>query len=99
MFSHKSNTPDKMKVKYLFPTLVKTIDLFKKQKGYNQFAITLQKKESSMFINKVLTRLFEKGYKVFSKHDSILCKECDLEAVKLLVMQVLDKEIVQPIPA
>jgi hypothetical protein len=91
--SYKARTKNKTKVKKLFPTLIKMIDLFKKQEGDNQFAIALQKAESSIFINKILTRLYRSGYKVFSKHDSILCKQSDLEAVKGLMMQVLDKEI------
>ena len=63
------------------------------RKGDNQFAIALQKKESSTFIDKILYKLFKSGFKVLSKHDSILCKKSDLEAVGAFIKQVLDKEI------
>lgn len=62
------------------------------KKGDNQFAITLQKKESDVFIDFILRGLYKSSYKVLSKHDSILCKQSDLEAVKTYMMEVLDYE-------
>ena len=63
------------------------------RKGDNQFAITLQKKESSTFIDKILVMLFKRGFKVLSKHDSILCRKSDLEAVEAIMRKVLDNEL------
>lgn len=107
---HNYRCTAKRQVKTIFPTLVRMIDLFKKEKreenrkvleemgladdkkGDNQFAITLQQKESAVFIDVILRGLYKSSYKVLSKHDSILCKESDLETVKTYMTEVLDYE-------
>ena len=50
--------------------------------GSAQLAITLQLIESSIFIDDILAQLLGMGVVVFSKHDSILCRESDLFFVK-----------------
>lgn len=58
--------------------------------GNAQLAVMLQSLESSLFIDTILNKLLEKGFKVLSKHDSILCKESDLNAVHATVKAELD---------
>jgi hypothetical protein len=60
------------------------------KKGNNFLPIYLQRVESSIFIDVILKDLLEKGYKVFSKHDSILCKEEDFIPVYDEVRNHLD---------
>ena len=90
---HNNHTTAKAKLRELFPNLVGMIDAYKKQNGNNQFAITLQKEESRLFIDIILPKLYKAGYKVLSKHDSILCKESDKEAVERLMREELDEAL------
>ena len=64
-----------------------------RQLGKASLAVTLQQIESVIFIDCILTRLLKMGYRVFSKHDSILCKESDVAAVEAVVREVLDVEL------
>lgn len=64
-----------------------------KDKGDASLAVTLQQIESAIFIDCILTRLLKSGYRVFSKHDSILCKESDVAAVEAIVREELNREL------
>jgi len=64
-----------------------------KDEGNAALAVTLQRIESAIFIDCILTRLLKSGYRVFTKHDSILCKESDVEAVTAIVREELDREL------
>ena len=64
-----------------------------KDEGNAALAVTLQRIESAIFIDCILTRLLKSGYRVFSKHDSILCKESDVEAVTAIVTEELNREL------
>lgn len=64
-----------------------------KDKGNAALAVTLQQLESAIFIDCILTRLLKSGYRVFTKHDSILCKESDVAAVEAIVREELDREL------
>ena len=64
-----------------------------KDEGNAALAVTLQRIESAIFIDCILTRLLKSGYRVFSKHDSILCKESDVEAVTAIVREELNREL------
>jgi hypothetical protein len=64
-----------------------------KDKGNAALAVILQQLESAIFIDCILTRLLKSGYRVFSKHDSILCKESDVEAVTAIVREELNREL------
>ncbi len=90
---HKNYTSSKNKLKELFPFVIYLIDEFKKEFGDNQFAIELQLIESHLFIDTILNTLLEQGYTVFSKHDSILCREMDLNRVEGVVRSILDRQI------
>ena len=64
-----------------------------KDEGNAALAVTLQRIESSIFIDCILTRLLKSGYRVFTKHDSILCKESDVAAVTAIVTEELNREL------
>ena len=64
-----------------------------KDEGNAALAVTLQRIESAIFIDCILTRLLKSGYRVFTKHDSILCKESDVAAVTAIVREELDREL------
>lgn len=88
--AHRYNPRPKQLLKAHYPSLVLFMNEFKKIAGNNQLAIMLQEIESAIFIDVILAQLLESGYRVFSKHDSILCKESDLDAVSKLVRAKLD---------
>jgi hypothetical protein len=91
--SYKFNGVGKQQLKLIFPTLIKLIDAYKKNNGSKSFAILLQKRESDIFIDRILHRLANKGYKVLSKHDSILCVASELKDVEMEVRTILDEEL------
>ena len=91
--SWKFNSEDKNKLRSLFPNLVKVIDAYKKEKGDNQFAIDLQRRESEIFIDHILYTLLKNGIMAVSKHDSILCPKSQQEAAEKIIREILDKEL------
>jgi hypothetical protein len=90
---HKYQGPGKLQLKKIFPTLISIIDAYKKNNGDKEFAILLQKRESDIFIDRILHRLANKGYKVLSKHDSILCVASELKEVEMEARTILDEEL------
>ena len=90
---YKYQGPGKLQLKKIFPTLISIIDAYKKNNGDNEFAILLQKRESYIFIDRILHHLANKGYKVLSKHDSILCVASKLKDVEMEVRTILDEEL------
>lgn len=93
--SYKYHGAGKLQIQKIFPTLVRMIDRFKEINGSNQFAIKLQLRESQIFIDRIMPRLIERGYKVLSKHDSILCIIDDRKGVEGEIRAILDQEIGQ----
>lgn len=84
MFSSwKNNSKSKTILKRNFPTVIAWIDKFKRVNGYKEFAIMLQRFESDLFIDKLLSNLHRKGLLVFTKHDSVICGIQDVETVKV----------------
>lgn len=63
------------------------------QLGNAELAVYLQTVESYIFIDRILTRLLQSGYRVFSKHDSILCKVSDFQDVYSIVKDELSELI------
>lgn len=61
-----------------------------RRRGNASLAVMLQTIESGLFIEGLLTKLLRAGYRVFTKHDSVLCKESDLKAVEAIVRSELD---------
>jgi hypothetical protein len=89
--SHKNTSTRKTDLKKILPVLIEIIDTFKKEKGDNQFAILLQKFESEVFIDRIYSKLANLGFKALTKHDSLLCKESDVEAVEAFIRAELDQ--------
>jgi hypothetical protein len=82
MFSSRRNSSVfKKKIKELFPSVVEWIDNYKKEHGDNEFSIMLQRIESELFIDKVLKRLKKLKYFCLTKHDSLIIKRSDYEAI------------------
>lgn len=79
--SRKNNTPEKLKLKDLFPNVIAIIDSFKKTYGDNKFSIFLQKVESNLFIDCLLAMIRDNVGFCLSKHDSIIVREEDVEEV------------------
>lgn len=89
--SRKNNTSGKMKIKNLFPNVVKWIDDFKKENEDNTFAIMLQLKESAIFIDGILRLIKTKKIFCLTKHDSLIVKENDMDMVLTMVQEFFDK--------
>lgn len=53
--------------------------------GNNHLSIMLQRVESEIFVDDILGELCSQGYRVLTKHDSILVKESELSEVRELV--------------
>lgn len=85
--SHKNRSENIMKLRKLFPTVMKWIDEYKKKHGDNQFAILLQKEESKIFIDGLLPRIKQHRYLCFTKHDSIIYKEENHEHILQITQQ------------
>ena len=58
--------------------------------GNASFAILLQQTESLIFIDEILAKCHKKGLKALSKHDSIVCRQCDKHKVTAVVCKVLN---------
>ena len=61
-----------------------------RDQGNAALAVALQNIESVIFIDNILGDLLGRGFRVFSKHDSILCKQSDRDAVLSIVREHLD---------
>ena len=58
--------------------------------GNASLAVFLQRIESGIFVDRILVDLLRRGYRVLSKHDSILCKPSELPEVLAFVRAHLD---------
>ena len=61
-----------------------------RKEGNASFAILLQQVESLIFIDEILARCHKAGIKALSKHDSIVCRQCDKHKVTKIVCKVLN---------
>jgi len=89
LFSKETNnSPEKGNLRKVFPSVVEKIDQYKKDNGYNEFSIMLQKRESEIFIDNIWTTIKSKGMFCITKHDCIIIKATDRERViKILTSQ------------
>lgn len=62
-----------------------------RDKGNAAFAVMLQQVESVVFVDKILADCHDRGLKVLSKHDSIVCRQCDKRMVTALILRTLNK--------
>ena len=58
--------------------------------GSALFCICHQKIESFLFIDNILDYLLEEQYDVLPKHDSIICKQSEIDAVEAEMILILD---------
>lgn len=81
------NTPFRYKneLKLLFPSVTSDINKIKKEKGYKNFSIDLQKRESEIFIDNLWTQIKKTKKFCLTKHDSLIVKKEDLEDVMEII--------------
>jgi hypothetical protein len=89
--SRRNNSAYKKKIKELFPSVVGWIDDYKKAYGDNEFSVMLQKVESDLFIDNILKRLKKLKYFCLTKHDSLIIKRRDYEAILAIVKEEFSK--------
>jgi len=78
-------------LKQLFPDVFEWINQFKMDNGcHKKMAIMLQKLESEIFIKHIYKTLNDEKYTVFTKHDSIVCKQSQMEEIKDRVESILN---------
>lgn len=58
--------------RHLYPTVISIINDFKEKKGYNQFAIGLQRVEAEIFIDNIWKLAKKVGINCFTRHDSLV---------------------------
>ncbi|MFT6807740.1 MAG: hypothetical protein ACJA01_000962, partial [Saprospiraceae bacterium] len=96
--SHRYQPEEKQIMRKYFPSIISIIDNYKKKaseilddpkKGSASFAILLQQTESLIFIDEILAKCHKAGLKALSKHDSIVCRQCDKHKVTKVICKVL----------
>ena len=86
MFSKEGLASElKTKLKTIFPNVVKTVDEYKKVNGYKTFSVMLQKRESEIFIDGLWKTIKKKKIFCTPKHDCLIVKEKDTEAVEEII--------------
>jgi hypothetical protein len=88
--SEKNKSDNKKKIAHLFPSVVKWIDDYKKENGYENFAIMLQLEESRMFIDDIYHALKDRELFCLTKHDSIIVKKENEEEVETFLKEYFD---------
>jgi hypothetical protein len=88
--SYLLRNPLKKKIKDIFPSVINWIDQYKKTNGDREFSIMLQKIESDIFIDKMYHQIKKKGLLCFTKHDSLIVKEENVQDVLNIVEEVLE---------
>lgn len=88
---YRNRDSNLVKFKKLFPTVMEWIDTFKKENGSKNFSITLQRKESEIFIDNLYQRIVDEGLLVFSKHDSLAVKRADEKRVREIIRTYFDE--------
>ena len=75
-------------MKKIFPTVIEWIDNFKKQNGYSQFSISLQKIESKFFIDHLLFEIKKLKFFCLTKHDSLIIRKEDYYHIILIIKEL-----------
>lgn len=89
--SSRINSDDKALFQATFPIVWEYIKHIKTSAGdKDELSVKLQRLEAEIFIDKILNPLMEKGYKLFSKHDSIACYAKDYSEVYSHITEVYD---------
>lgn len=92
MFSNEEyNSELKTKLKSIFPSVVEFVDNYKRENGYKNFSIMLQKIESEIFIDGLWKTLKRKKIFCTPKHDCLIVREKDTEKVKDIIQEYFKK--------
>jgi hypothetical protein len=75
----------------LFPNVSQIISYYKKD-DYRNLAISLQRAEAEIMINKVVPKLSEKGIYALTIHDSILTTPDKTETVKKIILKEFENQ-------
>jgi hypothetical protein len=89
--SYRNNSIFKKKIKLLFPSVVGWIDQYKKKHGDAEFSVMLQRKESELFVDKIFERIKKAKMLCFSKHDSMIIRNDDLDGVVKIMQEEFAK--------
>lgn|GEM_PF-3495506 len=89
--SYRNNSIFKKKIKLLFPSVVGWIDQYKKKHGDAEFSVMLQRKESELFVDKIFERIKKAKMLCFSKHDSMIVRNDDLDGVVKIMQEEFAK--------
>ena len=81
LFSSNYNSKGKQEFKSLFPEVHQWLHNYKKEHGYRNISITLQKMESKLFIDKIYVTLKKRGVFCLTKHDSLIIRSRDANKV------------------
>jgi len=91
LFSSNFNSKGKKEFKSLFPEVHQWLHNYKKEHGYRNISITLQKMESKLFIDKIYVRLKKRGVFCLTKHDSLIIRVGDLNKIIKIIESVCKK--------
>lgn len=83
--SENNNTKRKQTISKLFPSVVQYVDEYKKDNGYKNFSISLQQKESEIFIDGIWKEVKKQDLLCITKHDAIICRREDMEKVRQII--------------
>jgi hypothetical protein len=91
LFSSNYNSKGKKEFKSLFPEVHGWLHAYKKEHGYKNISITLQKMESKLFIDKIYVTLKKRGLFCLTKHDSLIIRHNDLGKIMRTLESVCKK--------
>ena len=93
----KPNTPHHFKKVFAetYPSVFAIIQKFKKEYGHEQLPILLQRIESSIFVDHILSDCLKNRLSVLTKHDSIYFVQSEQNKVLSIVNKHLDRHLVQ----
>lgn len=85
---NKKHVHIKNQFKSVFPNIYQIIENIKKT-NYKNFAVSLQKLESEIFIDKICRRLVDEDIIPFSVHDALIVKKEEAKRTKEIMEEVL----------
>jgi hypothetical protein len=83
---------DKIPFEKEFPIIGKIIRMIK-QREYNQFAISLQQIEASIFIDLIAPKLIENDITPLTNHDCVIVQEHQVNEAHIIIKQVLQEQL------
>ena len=76
----------------IYPSIIRTIKLLKKQIGYKLFSVMLQKIESIYFVKTILLRCYNLNIPILTKHDSVFTTERNFKKMERIFNEVMKKD-------